>query len=129
MRTHRPRFAVVPRPARRASLFGLIAVTCVLLATAVVEGKNTKAPLTVGVDSFGNRQAGKESPVTADTLFDFIDGGAEVYRSFNVQRVVSRRYGRTGAPDLMADLFDMGSSRDAFGAYHHDIRDGKELAP
>lgn len=60
---------------------------------------------------------------TADTLFDLIDGGAEVYRSFNVRIVVSRRYGRPGAPDITADIFDMGLSADAFGAYHHDLRE------
>ena len=27
-------------------------------------------------------------------------------------------------PDLLADLYDMGSSADAFGAYHHDMREG-----
>jgi len=68
----------------------------------------------------------KDGVYTADTLHELIDGGAEVYRSFHVRRVVSRRYGKPGSPDILADLFDMGSSRDAFGAYHHDIRDGKD---
>jgi len=66
----------------------------------------------------------KDGFYTADTLYELLDGGAEVYRSFHVRRVVSRRYGKPGAPDILTDLFDMGSSRDAFGAYHHDIRDG-----
>jgi len=68
----------------------------------------------------------KDGVYTADTLYELLDGGAEVYRSFHVRRVVSRRYGKPGAPDILADLFDMGSSRDAFGAYHHDIRDGRD---
>ncbi|MDJ0762245.1 MAG: hypothetical protein QNJ97_04575 [Myxococcota bacterium] len=58
-----------------------------------------------------------------DTLFDLIDGGAEVYRSLNVKKVLSRVYQKEGAPDIFVDLFDMGSSEDAFGAYHHDIRE------
>lgn len=68
----------------------------------------------------------KDGVYTFDTLFDLIDGGAEVYRAFNVGRVVSRRYAKAGAPDIIADLFDMGSSRDAFGVYHHDMREGKD---
>jgi uncharacterized protein DUF6599 len=68
----------------------------------------------------------QDGSYTADTLFDLIDGGAEVYRSFHVRRVVSRRYGKKDAADLLVDLFDMGSSRDAFGAYHHDLRDGED---
>lgn len=68
----------------------------------------------------------KDGIYSADTLYELLDGGAEVYRSFHVRQVVSRRYGKPGAPDILADLFDMGASRDAFGAYHHDIRDGKD---
>ena len=62
----------------------------------------------------------------SENLFDYIDGGAEVYRSFNVQKVIARRYSKEGAPDIIVDLFDMGSSEDAFGVYHHDIHEGKE---
>jgi hypothetical protein len=60
---------------------------------------------------------------SADTLYDLIDGAAEVYRALNVQRVYSQRYVKAGAPDIYLDIFDMGSSRDAFGAFHHDMRE------
>ena len=63
---------------------------------------------------------------TADTLYDLINGGAEVYRALNVRQVVHRRYGKEGAPEIFTDIFDMGSSSDAFGAYHHDMREGKD---
>lgn len=64
----------------------------------------------------------------ADTLFDYIDGGAEVYRSFHVRKVLARKYVKSGAPEIVADIFDMGSSADAFGAYHHDVREGADVA-
>jgi hypothetical protein len=73
------------------------------------------------------------APVGADgiydsqSLYDLIDGGAEVYRALNVRRVVSRRYEKEGAPTVIVDLFDMGSSRDAFGAYRHDMREGEDV--
>jgi hypothetical protein len=60
---------------------------------------------------------------TRDNLYDYIDGGAEVYLSFSFQRMVARRYGKAGAPDIIADLFDMGSSEDAYGVYHHDVHE------
>ena len=62
----------------------------------------------------------------AETLYDYIDGGAEVYRELNVKRVFARRYVKDGAPGILANLFDMGSSSDAFGAYHHDLREGEQ---
>jgi len=64
---------------------------------------------------------------TFDTLFDLINGGAEVYRSLNVQKVLDRTYKKAGAADIIVDLFDMGSSQDAFGAFHHDIRESADV--
>jgi hypothetical protein len=62
-----------------------------------------------------------------DTLFSLIDGGAEVYRALNVKRVVDRRYQKEDGPDIVVDVFDMGSSKDAFGAFHVDIREGQDV--
>jgi len=62
---------------------------------------------------------------TADTLFQLIDGGAEIYRALNVQRTVHRRYRHPEANDIITDIFDMGSAADAYGAYHNDIREGE----
>jgi hypothetical protein len=61
-----------------------------------------------------------------DNLFDLIDGGAEVYRALNVRAVLSRQYGKPAAPDIIVDVFDMGSTADAFGAFHHDMREGED---
>lgn len=65
---------------------------------------------------------------TADTLFDLIDGGAEIYRALNVQRTVHRRYTHPQSNDIIADIFDMGSAADAYGAYHNDIREGESAS-
>jgi len=59
----------------------------------------------------------------ANSLFDLIDGGAEVYRALNVQRVVEREYQRAGHAIILVDLFDMGSDADAFGAFRNDVRE------
>lgn len=60
------------------------------------------------------------------TLFDYIDGGAEVYLAYDMQRCLSRRYVSPGEPGIVLDLFDMGNSADAFGVFTLD-RDGKPL--
>ncbi len=73
----------------------------------------------------GYRPEGADETYDRDSLFDLIDGGAEVYRALNVKRVLSRRYHKPRAAEIMVDVFDMGSSNDAFGAFHHDMREGK----
>lgn len=54
------------------------------------------------------------------TIFSYIDGGAEVYKAYNMQRCLSRRYTASSRPVIILDIFDMGSSQDAFGVFTHD---------
>lgn len=60
-----------------------------------------------------------------ETIFGYIDGAGEVYRSYNFRRLFARRMSRAGRPALIADLFDMGTSADAFGVFSHDL-EGEE---
>ena len=61
----------------------------------------------------------------AASIFDYIDGAGEVYRSYNMKLLVARRFHKDGKPDLVVDAFDMGSSEDAFGVFTHDL-DGED---
>jgi hypothetical protein len=54
-----------------------------------------------------------------ENLFDYIDGGAELYLSYAFERLTSRTYSQAGQPDVIVDLFDMGSSANAFGVFSH----------
>jgi len=60
------------------------------------------------------------------TIFDYIDGAAEVYRAYNMKQCLSRRYETADGPAIMLDIFDMGSSEDAFGVFTHD-QDGEAM--
>jgi hypothetical protein len=55
------------------------------------------------------------------TIFDYIDGAGEVYRSYNFRLLLARRFSKSGQPDIVADLFEMASSKDAFGVFTHDL--------
>lgn len=63
----------------------------------------------------------------ADTIFEYIDGAGEVYRSYNMRALFARRFEKAGEPALVVDLFDMGTPADAFGVYTHDL-DGEDAA-
>ena len=62
---------------------------------------------------------GREESFTPGNLYEYIDGGAELYLSFGFRNLTVRTYSRPGQPDIVADSFDMGSSRDAFGVFAH----------
>jgi len=75
----------------------------------------------------GWKPKGKDQYFDRDNLFSLINGGAEVYRALNVKKVVDRRYQNPQGPDIIVDVFDMGSDSDAFGAFHIDIREEKDM--
>jgi hypothetical protein len=56
-----------------------------------------------------------------ETLFDYIDGGAELFISFGFSKVVNRTYHKDGQPDIIIDAFYMNSSSNAFGAFSHSV--------
>lgn len=65
----------------------------------------------------------KDRIYDAETIFSYIDGAGEVYRAYNMRSCLSRRYTSPNAPAIVLDIFDMGTSEDAFGVFTHD-RDG-----
>jgi len=58
-----------------------------------------------------------------ETLFNHIDGAAEVYLAYNFQQASVHRYVRTGQPDIVAEVYKMGSSEDAFGVFSLERQD------
>lgn len=74
----------------------------------------------------GWRAEPRDQVFDAKTIFDYIDGAGEVYRAYDMRYCLSRHYKKSGNPDIMLDIFDMGVSRNAFGVFTHD-QDGEEL--
>ena len=73
----------------------------------------------------GWKPAAAEESYTAATLYQYIDGAAEVYLALGVAGARTMRYARDGRPEIIADVFDMGTGVGAFGAFHHDVRGGR----
>ena len=72
-------------------------------------------------DVLGWTTAGEDQWFDPQTIFDYIDGGGEIYRAYNFQRLFVRRLKKAGQPDIIVDFFDMGSAKDAFGVFTHDL--------
>jgi len=61
-----------------------------------------------------------EEPIlhTPETLYDYINGGAELYISYGMQEVISQLYIRQDM-EIRVEVFDMGASKNAFGVFSH----------
>ena len=52
-----------------------------------------------------------------ESLYDYIDGGAELYISYGFKDVVSRRYKNTNGDEITVELFDMVETENAYGVF------------
>ena len=67
----------------------------------------------------GWKKAGPADLYTAATLSTYIDGGAELYISYGFQGALALKYVDAAENEIAVDVFDMGSSYDAFGVFAH----------
>jgi hypothetical protein len=75
-------------------------------------------------DSIGQWQA--EGPATSydrHTIFDYLDGGAEVYLAYGMVAATSRRYTCPGGPPIEASIFTMEAPDGAFGVFTYERMD------
>lgn len=67
----------------------------------------------------GYEASGQDDYYTPDNLFSYINGGAELFISYNFDKVISRTYTREGQPRIVAEIFDMKEPKNAFGVFSH----------
>jgi hypothetical protein len=100
-------------------------VVYILAVAAAAAGAACMSGPPPDIASFLPDDTGAWSPGEADkrynpdNLFDYINGGAELYLSYGFTEVLSRRYASRGRPDIVVDVFDMGSSQNAYGVFSH----------
>ena len=69
------------------------------------------------------RTAEDDASYDRATLYDYMNGGAEVYLSFDYRRVCVRRFSGPDDGEIALDVYDMGSSAEAFGVFSVSIED------
>lgn len=67
-----------------------------------------------------------EATYDRETVFDYLDGGAEIYLTYDFQAVLGRRYVKSGGAEILFDLFDMGRAEDAFGIFAQERESEEE---
>jgi len=68
----------------------------------------------------GYKPAGKDTYYNQENLFDYINGGAELFISYNFDKVISRTYKNNDEPKIVVEIFDMQEAKNAFGVFSHD---------
>ena len=113
-----------PRP---TTAFAVATCFAAILACANKKTDREVIPMNEFVPSEmqGWKAQGQVETYDRETIFDYIDGAGEVYLMYDFQKVMVYRFTKTEQPDIVLELFDMGSSQDAFGIFSH-AREGDD---
>jgi len=69
----------------------------------------------------GWKAEGKDKIYDENSIFDYIDGAGEVYKAYQFIKLRARHFSKPESPNILVDLFDMGSSRNAYGVFTHNL--------
>jgi hypothetical protein len=89
-------------------------------------------PATARMSAFIPRTAGAwlseaDEVFGPETVSQHLDGSGEIFLSYNIKLLISRRFHKDGRPDIAVDLFDMSTPADAFGLFTYDL-DGDDAS-
>jgi hypothetical protein len=103
--------------------FLLVVVALVLMLSCREVGESPAsiaAAVPEAVD--GWRSSEPIAAYDVESIYEYIDGHAEVYLAYGMKRSLARRYtGPDGEEDIVLDLFELASPADAFGVFTHDL--------
>lgn len=107
-------------------------VSCLMLGSSFVEAQTSAKAVTGQASKVSNNTQlsnllrpplpgrasaqGGPSRYNADTLYQYIDGGADIYLLYDFKTLLHQEF-KSGTNELTADLYDMGTGDDAFGIY------------
>ncbi len=110
---------------QKASAMSISAILFIILA-GVARGDESPMENLIPSEIHGWKAEASDNIYDRKTLFDYIDGGAELYLAYDFRKALARRFNKENEPSITVDLFDMGSSEDAFGVYSFE-QDGKSV--
>jgi hypothetical protein len=64
---------------------------------------------------------------TPSDLYNYIDGGAELYISYGFGQAISKTYTKAGNPEVIAEVYDLLEARNAFGVFTQTRENEKKL--
>jgi hypothetical protein len=97
-------------------------IICILtlgmtIMAKTIDLKELSAQLPTEID--GWKKSAEETFYNPENLFEYIDGGAELYISYDFKQMLAQTYKKEGQTEITLDIFDMGNPANAFGVFSH----------
>ena len=68
-------------------------------------------------EQFGSYRVTERLDYTAENLFDYMNGGAEMYLSYGLSGMQGRIYSAENLPDMTVEIYEMTGAKNAFGVF------------
>jgi hypothetical protein len=111
----------------RMKLLVSFIVLVLLLGTAQgagVKGKERVDPkIVLPAEVAGYKWDGKVRTFNSKTIFEYIDGAAELYLAYGFLGLKLWRFEKTGAPPINLEIYEQASSEDAYGVFSFEHQD------
>jgi hypothetical protein len=98
-------------------------------AKAVQEPQVQAAISEVFPDIEGWEKDGPPELYTPETLFDYIDGGADLYLTYDFEELASQRYQAGDEKSITVDIYQQGTPTDGFGIYSQEKSHENDFLP
>jgi len=95
----------------------------IILLTFILGGNVADLYTSVPAEINGWVKLEQDEIYDRETLYDYMNGGAEVYLAFDFHKVFVRKYTGPDDNEITLDIYDMGSSSEAFGIFSCDRED------
>jgi len=107
---------------------GIFLLALFWILTPAVEGyagerEKVRLEISALVDINGWKWDGKKTRYNPRTLFDYINGAAELYLAYGFQNLDVRRLEKPGQPPIIVEVYEMESPEDAYGVFSFERQD------
>ncbi|MBM4328031.1 MAG: hypothetical protein FJ118_12815 [Deltaproteobacteria bacterium] len=92
----------------------------------IVEGEQKgkmNPEISLPAEAAGWTWDGKEMKSDSKTLFEYIDGAAELYLAYGFQGLTVRKFEKSNQPRITVELYEVASSEDAYGVFSFERQD------
>ena len=87
------------------------------------EEKGNMDQLSLPAEAGGWKWDKKKMNYNSRTIFNYIDGAAELYLAYGFQSLAVRRFEKPGQPPIIAEVYEMRSSEEAYGIFSFEHQD------
>jgi hypothetical protein len=104
----------------------LVIVVWIFTVTEIVEGQEKgKMNIEISLPAKGAGWAwdGKEKMFDPQSVFQYMNGAAELYLAYGFQNLKVRRFEKPSRPSITLELYGMASSENAYGVFSFERRD------